>query len=124
MEPYTTYQFYVNTYRSDKLDMEAFDKLVLRASYELNAICHGKINNDTLSKFNNEIQLATCSLIELINDDIQSKIDGREIASETVESWHRTYVNSNGNSYISNQVKSLDNVYKYLINTGLLYRGI
>lgn len=121
--PYTTYQFYENTYKGTSLDMEAFDSLVLKASYELNSICHGKINDDTKAKYSEEIQLATCSLLEQIYNEEQSKVDGKEIASESVESWHRTYVNSS-NSSVSSQSKYLDSVYKYLINTGLLYRGI
>lgn len=121
--PYTTYQFYENTYKGTNLDMEAFEKLVLRASYELNAICLGKINNQTLSMYSEPIQMATCSIIEQMNNDEQSKVDGKEIASETVESWHRTYVNSS-NSSASTQSKYYDSVYNYLINTGLLYRGM
>lgn len=121
--PYTTYQFYGNTYKGTNLDMEAFEKLVLRASYELNAICLGKINNQTLSMYSEPIQMATCSIIEQMNNDEQSKKDGKEIASETVESWHRTYVNSS-NSSASTQSKYFDSVYNYLINTGLLYRGM
>jgi len=121
--PYTTYQFYENTYKGTNLDMEAFEKLVLRASYELNAICLGKINSQTLSMYSEPIQMATCSLIEQIYNDEQSKIDGKEIASESVESWHRTYVNSS-NSNNSTQSKYADGVYQYLITTGLLYRGM
>lgn len=122
--PYTTYQFYKNTYKGNELEYEAFDKLVLKASYELNAICLGKINSQTLSMFNQEIQLATCSLIERMYNDEQSKVDGKEIASESVESWHRTYVNSSDESSSSIQNKYTDSVYQYLINTGLLYRGM
>lgn len=118
--PYTTYQFYENTYKGDKLDLEAFEKLVLKASYELNAICLGKINETTLSMYNEEIQMATCSLVEQIDET--QKTNGKEVASESVESWHRTYVNSGENSSL--QQKYTDSVYNYLINTGLLYRGI
>ena len=123
--PYTTYQFYENTYKGNKLDLEQFEELVLKASYELNAICLGKIKETTLSMFNEEIQMATCSLVEQIYDDIQSRVNGKEVASETVESWHRTYVSNGGNdSYSSSRSKYVDGVYQYLINTGLLYRGI
>lgn len=122
--PYTTYQFYENTYKGNKLDSETFENVVLKASYELNAICHGKINDDALAKYSEEIQLATCSLVEQINDNIQSKVNGKEIASESVESWHRTYVNGGNSSITSEQAKYIDGVYQYLINTGLLYRGV
>ena len=120
--PYTTYQFYENTYKGEKLDLEAFEKVVLRASYELNSICLGKINNQTLSMYNEPIQMATCSIIEQMNNEEQSKVNGKEIASESVESWHRTYVNSSNSA--STQSKYFDSVYNYLINTGLLYRGM
>ena len=118
--PYTTYQFYENTYKGNKLDLEAFENLVLKASYELNAICLGKINETTLSLYNQEIQMATCSLVEQINE--MQLTNGKEVASESVESWHRTYVKGSGSS--STQSKYEDSVYSYLINTGLLYRGM
>ena len=117
--PYTTYQFYENTYKGNKLDLEAFENYVLKASYELNAICLGKINETALSLYNQEIQMATCVLAEQIQETELS--NGKEVASESVESWHRTYVNGGSSSI---QQKYTDSVYNYLITTGLLYRGM
>ena len=117
--PYTTYQFYENTYKGNKLDLETFENYVLKASYELNAICLGKINKNTLSLYNQEIQMATCVLAEQIQETELS--NGKEIASESVESWHRTYVKGSSSSI---QQKYADSVYNYLITTGLLYRGM
>ncbi len=134
MTNYTDYDFYKNTYQGN-MPEDNFNKLVIRASTEVrNAI----INRD-ISRYKNEVQLATCSVADILLkieqiENKKSKLVSSEkadkiLASEQVADLSRTYANTTKlaelDLEISNQRSKIrEEIEKNLFFTGLLYRGI
>lgn len=127
---YTTYEFYSETYLGEKIPQENFEKLSLRASAEVRK----NIYDRDISEYDKDVQMATCSVAELLYEqqEIKDKIqdeNNKEVASETVGPHSKSYVNKS--SLLDKRILSSDemskNVYneclKYLAFTGLMYRG-
>ena len=134
MKIYTDYDFYSNTYKGD-MPEEKFDKLVIGASYEVQK----NIFNRDITGYEDEVKLATCSVadillkIEQIEEKksklISSANSDKIIASESVGDYSRTFANSNDikdlDTQISDQKEKIkEELKKYLLNTGLLFRGV
>lgn len=134
MENYIDYKFYANKYKGN-LPEAAFEKLSLKASLEV----RNAIMNKSIEEYKEEVQLATCSvtdilyIIELAEQRkaklLSSKKEDKIFASEQVANVSRTLANSTSikeiEQEISNQkAKINEEIEKYLAFTGLLYRGI
>ena len=134
MKIYTDYDFYSNTYKGD-MPEEKFGKLVIGASYEVQK----NIFNRDITGYEDEVKLATCSVadillkIEQIEEKksklISSANSDKIIASESVGDYSRTFANSNDikdlDTQISDQKEKIkEELKKYLLNTGLLFRGV
>ncbi len=134
MNIYTNYEFYINTYMGTMPESE-FNKQVIGASYEVQK----QISNKDITGYKDEVQLATCSVadilykIELIEQRkaklMSNAKDDKVIASESVGDYSRTFANINSTKdleeEISNQKANIkEEIRKYLLDTGLLYRGV
>ncbi len=129
MTNYTNYDFYIDTYKGN-MPKDDFNKLVIRASYEVRK----NIFNRPITSYENEVQLATCSIADiLLNiEQLESKkdttISGKMLKSESVGDYSRTFDTSSINDIeaeISNQkLKIIEVIRMYLLDTGLLYRGV
>lgn len=134
MIKYTTYDFYKDTYLGD-MPKSDFEKLVIRASNEV----RNAIMNKNITEHEEEVQLATCSVadilykIEQIEQKkaklISSAKEDKILASEQVADLSRTYANTTKladlDLEISNQKSKIkEEVENYLSFTGLLNRGI
>ncbi len=134
MKIYTDYDFYTNTYKGD-MPKEKFDKLVIGASYEVQK----NIFNRDITGYEDEVQLATCSVADILlkinqieekkSKLISSASNDKIIASESVGDYSRTFANSNDikdlDTQISNQKENIkEELKKYLLDTGLLFRGV
>ncbi len=134
MTSYIDYDFYVNKYMGD-MPEEDFEKLALRASTEIRK----NIFNRDISKFEEEVQMATCSVADILfkieqlelrkNKLASSNANDKVVSSESVGDLSRTFANTANltdlEKEISNQKnKILEEIRLYLLHTGLLYRGV
>lgn len=134
MENYINYEFYKNTYKGN-MPKNDFDRLVIRAIAEVRKA----IMNRDISKFVDEVQLATCSVADILLEIEQieqkkSKLisnakEDKVIDSEKVGDLSRTFANTNKiselDAEISNQKRKIkEEIEVYLLTTGLLYRGV
>ena len=129
MQTYTDYKFYTNTYKGNMPESD-FNKLVIRASYEVRK----NIFNRLIKGFEEEVQLATCSVadillkIEQLENQKNATISDKTLKSESVGDYSRTFDTSSVNDIeveISNQkTKIIEEIRMYLLDTGLLYRGV
>lgn len=132
MTPYVDYKFYLNVYRGD-MPTADFNKLITKASAEVQK----NIFNRDVTNYKYEVQMATCSVIDILFkikklEDRKDKLissTNKIVSSESVGDLSRTFANtSNLNDLeqeISNQkTKIKEEIGLYLLHTGLLYRGV
>lgn len=134
MKNYTDYKFYSDTYKGNMPESD-FNRLVIEASYEVQR----NIFNRDITGYEDEVQMATCSVadillkIEQIKQKqfklISSAKEDRILVSEQVADVSRTFANTTNikdlDVEISNQKQKIkEELKKYLLMTGLLYRGI
>lgn len=134
MKIYTDYDFYSKTYKGN-MPKDDFDRLVIRASAEVRK----NILNRDIAGYENEVQLATCSVADILykieqieqkkTKLISSAKEDRVLASEQVADLSRTYANTNKMADLDQEISNLktkvvEEIRMYLLNTGLLYRGI
>lgn len=129
MEAYTDYDFYKSTYKGN-MPQNDFDKLVLRASYEVQK----NIFNRNIIDYKDEVQMATCSItdiflkIEELENKKETILSTQVLKSESVANYSRTFDTASTDDIdveISNQKEKIkEELKKYLLFTGLLYRGV
>ena len=129
MKIYTDYGFYECVYKGSMFE-DDFERLVIKASCEVNK----NIFSRNTEKYDLEVQLATCSItdilykIEQLENKLNNSISNEMLKSESVGDYSRTF-NSAGiddiKNEISNQKSNIkEELRRYLLNTGLLYRGV
>lgn len=129
MKQYTDYDFYRDTYKGS-IPKDDFDKLAIRASYEVRK----NIFNRDIKGYEDEVQLATCSVADILYkiEQLETKkdaiISGKALKSESVGDYSRTFDTSSVNDIeaeISNlKTKIIEEIRMYLLHTGLMYRGV
>ncbi len=129
MTNYTDYDFYKNTYKGDMPETD-FNKVIVRASYEVQK----NIFNRDIKDYEDEVQMATCSVADILLkvEQLENKKDtilsNNNIKSESVGDYSRTFDTleiDNVDVEISNQKEKIkEELRRYLLHTGLLYRGV
>jgi hypothetical protein len=129
MTNYTDYDFYKNTYKGDMPETD-FNKVIVRASYEVQK----NIFNRDIKGYEDEAQMATCSVADILLkvEQLENKKDtilsNNNLKSESVGDYSRTFDTigiDNINVEISNQKEKIkEELKRYLLHTGLLYRGV
>lgn len=129
MTNYTDYDFYKNTYKGDMPETD-FNKVIVRASYEVQK----NIFNRDIKGYEDEVQMATCSVADILLkvEQLENKKDtilsNNNLKSESVGDYSRTFDTlgiDNVNVEISNQKEKIkEKLRRYLLHTGLLYRGV
>lgn len=129
MEAYTDYDFYKSTYKGN-MPKDDFNKLVLRASYEVRK----NIFNRDVEKYKDEVQIVTCSItdillkIEQLENKKETILSTKTLKSESIANYSRTFDTASVDDIdveISNQKEKIkEELKKYLLFTGLLYRGV
>lgn len=109
---YVDYTYYTGTYGGKLVKNEDFIRLSSKATAYVNMITQGRIG----SNVTDPIKMATCAVM----DEMYNQEKGPEIASESSGKESRSYVASGK----SNNQKLYEEVKPWLINTGLLYRGL
>lgn len=131
MIEYADYKYYLNSYKGDMSEFD-FKRLLIKAS----AIINNHIFNRDIKGYEEEVQIATCSVIDILYniENINTRINqisnesNKIVASESVGDLSRTFANStiiDLNNEIANQKNKIEEeIRTYLLSTGLLYRGI
>lgn len=127
MKIYTDYTFYKDTYKGNMPEND-FDRLVIGASYEVQK----NIFNRDITGYEDEVQLATCSVadillkIETLEKKKDTIISENIVKSESVGDYSRTLETitlSDIEVQISNQKEKIKEIIRmYLLDTGLLSR--
>lgn len=129
MTNYTDYSFYKNTYKGNMPEID-FNKIIARASYEVQK----NIFNRDIKGYEDEVQMATCSVADILFkiEQLENKKDAilsnKCLKSESVGDYSRTFETlgiDNIDIEISNQKEKIkEELKRYLLYTGLLYRGV
>ena len=134
MKIYADYIFYIDKYMGE-MPQEDFEKLVIRASAEVRK----NIFDRDISGYEEEVKLATCSVADIlfkiqeleqrIGKLISSDKNDQIVASQSVADLSKTFANTTNindlEKEISNQQSKISEAIRlYLIDTGLLYRGV
>lgn len=127
MKEYTNYDFYIDTYKGN-MPPEDFNRLVIGASYKVQK----NIFNRDITGYEDEVQLATCSVadillkIETLEKKKDTIISENIVKSESVGDYSRTLETttlSDIEVQISNQKEKIkEEIRMYLLDTGLLSR--
>lgn len=129
MTTYTNYNFYIYIYKGN-MPQDDFEKLVIKASYEVQK----NIFNRNITGYEEEVQLATCSITDILYKIVQlenkkeTNMSGKTLKSESVANYSRTFESASVTDIdvqISNQKEKIkEELRSYLLTTGLLYRGV
>lgn len=107
---YVDYTYYKDTYGGKKVSESDFLRLSLLANIYVDTITNGRIIEVT-----EVVKMATCSVM----DEFKNQ-ETPEVASESSGKESRSYVQSGK----TQDQKFYAAAYPWLINTGLLYRGL
>lgn len=124
MNLYTTYAYYISTYRGN-LTEEEFEKSIVQATAYVRRITFGRAEQNMDL---DEVKLATCAICDLLANDekARSQHSGRTVVSENTDGYSVTY-ESGGNGDTADDLLNRK-IYKtaelYLEPTGLLYAGV
>lgn len=124
MNLYTTYAYYISTYRGN-LTEEEFEKSIVQATAHVRRITFGRAEQNMEL---DEVKLATCAICDLLANDekARSQHSGRTVVSENTDGYSVTY-ESGGNGDTADDLLNRK-IYKtaelYLEPTGLLYAGV
>ena len=123
------YDYYTDTYEGSSIPESSFNNLAIKASVYVNKNTFNRITKDNVDEI---IKNCTCEVAELLYSQDKKKqtlTDNKIVASETVGSHSKTYVNNL--SYVDKDVLTESELetniyrlcYRYLAATGLMYRG-
>lgn len=124
------YNYYKDTYGGSSIPESSFKNIIIEASSKVNHYTSSRITAEIL---NEQIQNTTCEIAELLFNQkelITHLNDDTSKASETVGPHSVSYLNKS--TIQSQQILSKKELeiecyricYRYLVHTGLMYRGI
>ncbi len=125
------YEYYSKNYGGSSIPESSFQKSVIEASSKINQYTSNRINETILD---DNIRNTACEIVELIYSQsiLKEKIisDDKSKASETVGPHSVTYVNNK--TFQEKEILTPEELeyncykicYRYLVNTGLMYRGV
>lgn len=126
MDAFIDYAYYTNVYHGASVSASDFDRLALEATALVDLVTFDRagavigLNADT--EIISRIKLATCAVMEANQRIEQSGGSSGVVASETVGSHSVSYVNrKDANMSVHDELAGT--AYRYLANTGLMYRG-
>lgn len=123
------FNYYSKNYGGSSIPESSFKEKVIEASSKINYYTSRRI---TLNNLNDDIKDATCEIAELIysrEKSLEDLNDNNIVASETVGPHTISYANKSAlqeKRILSDEQiekKCYEVCYRYLANTGLMYRG-
>lgn len=124
MNLYTTYAYYISTYRGN-LTEEEFEKSIVQATAYVRRITFGRAEQNMEL---DEVKLATCAICDLLANDekARSQHSGRTVVSENTDGYSVTYESGRNGDTADDLLTR--KIYKaaelYLEPSGLLYAGV
>lgn len=115
---YADYSYYLNTFKGGSVSADKFDYLAERASDFMDMITFDRLKSQDFSEYEDKIKKCCCALAENIFSYENSSADKN---SETIGEYSVTY---NHKSDSDNYRNMKSTAFRYLANTGLMYRGI
>lgn len=116
---YAGYEYYLTNYRGSIIPGNEFDTYVTRASEFLDYYTFGKAK---VTQFTTELANAACAVAEVLYKAVKTEEEHAGIKSESVGSWSATYVTPEEQRK-NTRLAAVEAARRYLIYTGLLYRG-
>lgn len=124
------YNYYSKIYEDSSIPESSFKRHSLNASSKVNYYTSNKIDEMILD---DNIRNTTCEIVDLLfkQEKLIAKLnDDKEVASETVGPYSKTYVNKS--NLQSSEILSKEELnkecyricYEHLAHTGLMYRGV
>ena len=114
--PYTDYNFYINSYFGKAIESEQEFKFYASVGAEyISASTLGKATTDNL-----QVKKCNCRIADILHYN-NGAMDKRTKQSENVGGWSVTYDNSTKEA-VEKQISNA--IRLYLLQTGLLYRGV
>jgi hypothetical protein len=125
-EAFITESFYTDTYQGAQIAADVFDRIILRASDEINKLTFGRIRRNGLDSFDagtqEKIMLATCVMAEALAQ-IDAATDGNGIVTTSEKVGGFSY-EVDAASINTLKVEAIKAARAMLMDTGLLYAGI
>lgn len=132
---FTTYDFYKDSYYGDSVDESSFSKWCDKASDKLDFLCGGNITEGELSKYNIQIQKATCAVMDLLfwldfaeknaNNPVGGNVKSMSSGGQSVSFGENDTVITKVLSSKEAQNKLLrEAISEYLHDTDILYSGV
>lgn len=119
MNVYAEYSFYTSEYKGRASEQE-FQSHIVSASAHVRRITFGRADD---SMDMEEVKLATCAVCDVLLEDRVSRVNGKQISSETTDGYSVTYAHGD-----AEETQLYRKIYKaaelYLDMTGLLYAGV
>ena len=125
MTIYADYQYYTDVFKGTIIpDEKAFDPIVIQASFKLNALTVGRINEKWAQ--DDRIKMACCAICDILYSsksaaESSGTIPGRTITVQVTGRHHVSYGDSETYS-IESHIRNT--VAPYLWDTGLLNRAV
>ena len=117
------YEFYQTRYFGKLLTSEEFPEYATKADGWLNELTYGKYSSPDLSDSQlNAVKMAECSLADLCFTQETEAASNPSISKETVGDHSVTYRTGTDSTSVWS-VRIYDTAARYLLTTGLLYRG-
>lgn len=113
---YVSYEFYRDEYGGKLVAPEQFSNLENIASATVDFYTFNRI-----TEVDDKIRFAVCELVDYLYGLAQT--GGKEVASEKVSTHSITYATNTQEGIDPVKKKQRDIVAKYLLHTGLMYRG-
>lgn len=132
---YTEYEFYKEKYYGDSIEKSSFPKWNDRASEKLDRLTYGNITEDSLARYDEQIQKATCALADLLyqidfrtihaNDEKAGNVKSMSSGGRSISfGSNETLIDKVLNDKVAQNRLCYDTVCEYLSGTGLLYAGV
>jgi len=125
------YEYYTNTYKGISIPADSFDNYAIKASSKVNYYTFDRITNDNID---NNIKNTACEIADLIYSQflLKEQVSNSNTikTSETVGPHSVSYFNNINllskdilsNSELDEECYQI--CYRYLVHTGLMYRGV
>lgn len=116
---YVDYSYYTDTYKGSAIPETAFGNLILKAEGLVNTYTFNRISE--IMPYMDKVKMCCCELAELILSH-ETELGKGSITSEKVGGYSVTYADTEKlkESFKDN---TRDIIYRWLLLTGLLYRG-
>ena len=117
---YADYSYYEETYLGDSIPEAQFPKYAKRASEWVDYMTFNRIERMNQEEIPVEVKEATCAVADRLY--AYNTADSRLKASESNDGYSVSYRDNQNEETLKNGIREA--VYKHLMKTGLLYRGI